>query len=694
MLGVVSATAHAEWGEQGHFAIPTGSGEGQVNFSSSSSVTAFATDSADSSYYIGDEPTAGEFRIQRFVAGKAEASISFSPPEPKKAHDGTGETGVGLQLAVDPVHNRVYALVLYKRRSESEKEEKEETKEEEQFNKEIVEEEKGEKPQGSRLIKSPHSYFPLDSEERTAGELYAFELTGGKLVSAKEVEGKPAPIVGETTSETSTSAFADQSEKSAEALLDPRGIAVDPSSGDIAILGVEDEQSNEKVEKEEGEKQCRGAAQFVLIAIKSGKLTGKLGHRYVDKADALRPEQLGCEAEEVADVPLSPVITPGGNLLIYSGAQNEGQIWEMPTPGSETGEGEVSTTPTLLFYEHQLGSLLNLEPPENGGPAVMSFVPEGASEGRIYLSVQGLAHEPIPLALHYVESADKSSEVSELGWTAGGAGETCGLPSPDNVAAVMGAGHEQVLALDAYLEEAPPHNARVETFAFGPGGNTSGCPKPTLTAPQMVVGLAQNAHEARTHEPVAFASELKGADAKSVKWELKYKDAATGEEGSETVEQTSAQLRTPAGEYEFLPLKYEFKHAGSYEISEVVQGDDLADESIAAPEVLHATVTALTPILKPAPPKAVRVDEEEATISVAVEDPNESEKPKLHLKKVKWEFGDGSPAVEEHPGELPNPGELQVKHKFISRCGSKDKCKIKLTVEDTAAEGTPSATSF
>lgn len=44
-------------------------------------------------------------------------------------------------------------------------------------------------------------------------------------------------------------------------------------------------------------------------------------------------------------MPLSPVVTPGGNLLIYSGAQSEGQIWEVPTPGSESGEGEVATTP-------------------------------------------------------------------------------------------------------------------------------------------------------------------------------------------------------------------------------------------------------------------------------------------------------------------------------------------------------------
>ena len=522
-------------------------------------------------------------------------------------------------------------------------------------------------------------------------------MTGGQLVSAKEnSEHKPAPIVGETTAETSTTAFADQSEQPKEALLHPRGIAVDPNTGDVVILGIQDEEPNEKVEKEEAEKQCRAAAQFVIVATKSGTLTGhgSLGHRYVDKASALRPGELGCQPEEETDVPLSPVVTPGGNLLIYSGAQGEGQIWEVPTPGSESGEGEVEAKPTMIYDEHQLGLLLNLEPPEEVPGPVMSFVAEGpGTEGRIYLGVQGFAHEPIPLALHYVESADKSSEVSDIGWSAGGAGAMCSIPSPDNVTAVVGAGHEGVLVLDAYLEETGSHSPRVESFAFGPGGSTTGCPQATLTDPHMIFGLSQDATEAPTNQPVTLASELKGADAKSVKWELKYKDPVTAEEGQETVEQTAAQLRNVHGEYEFLPLKYEFKHAGEYEISEVVQGDDLADEAVKPASVLHVLATATTPILKPALPKAVRVNEEEATLAVTVEDPNAAEKPQMHLKKIKWEFGDGTSREVTLPAELPNPSELQIKHTFSSRCKA-GKCKVTLTVEDTVAEGTPAKTTF
>ena len=66
----------------------------------------------------------------------------------------------------------------------------------------------------------------------------------------------------------------------------------------------------------------------------------------------------------------------------------------------------------------------------------------------------------------------------------------------------------------------------------------NGCPKATLTSPQMAVGLDQNAPKRRRNQPVTLSSELAGADAKSVKWELKYKDSANGEEGEETVEQT------------------------------------------------------------------------------------------------------------------------------------------------------------
>ena len=105
--------------------------------------------------------------------------------------------------------------------------------------------------------------LPLDSEELAAGDLYGFEYKEGstELVSMKTEAGVPVPILGEK----GTNSLRDQGEVPKEALLNPRGLAVDPVTGNVVITGDEDRQENSKVEKEEGEKECRGAAQLVTI---------------------------------------------------------------------------------------------------------------------------------------------------------------------------------------------------------------------------------------------------------------------------------------------------------------------------------------------------------------------------------------------------------------------------------------------
>ncbi len=697
LLGALTGTANAEsWGEVSHVGIATGITPEKVNFTGTSTI-AFAADSKDRSYYIGDEPKSGEYRIQRFVtvekAGKLEAkvegSISFSPPEAKKTHGGVGDNGVGLQLTVDPARNRVYALVVYLRRETAPAEEKA-----------LEEEEKKLEKEGKHCEepKTCYTRFPLDSEELAAGELYAFEYTAGTLVSAKEKEGKPIPLINETTAESSTTSFADQSETPKEALLNPRGMAVDPKSGDVVIVGDQDEEPDEKVEKEEGEKQCRAAGQFVLLHENetTHKLaSGTLGHRYVDRADALHPEQLGCgeggpiEHTEVP-LPLSPAITPGGNLLVYSGAEIEGQIWEFPTPGSSSGEGELETHPRNLFGQAQLGLVLDIEPPEIGAGPTMSFVPkEGASEGTIYVSTQAFGYYPAPLALHYAE-AGGAGQISEIGWTAGSTEQQCGIPRFEEKVLLAGLtetragggkGGGGVLVLAPWVQEGTG-TPFLEAFEFGPGGSVTGCPKPSLSDLHVISGLNQNASEVPAGEPVTISSELEGAAAKSVEWKFKYTNSKTGESGEEVVTQESGAFQTQAGGYEFKPLEHSFKHAGSYEITEVAKTDDLAVEEAA--QTLKLTVTPSPPIIKLTLPAPVRKGEGEAEVSATISDASET---KLHLKTVTWNFGDGSAPVEEKVApEEPNPATLHIKHTFISRCG-KGKCTITLTVEP--AEGKP-----
>ena len=687
----LSATARAQgWGEVSHLRIPTGAGAEQVNFANRQSIVAFAADPADRSYYIGDEPSKGEFRIQRFVEGKASAAISFLPPETKNL---LGKAGTDLQLAVDPARNRVYALVVNVRREVNEAEEKAEEKEQKQFEKELKEEEKGEKPPNSRLIKSPYTHFPLDSGEPVAGDLYAFEYTGGKLVSVKLKEEKPVPLIGE-----GSTGLKSQGEVAKEALLNPRGMAIDPTTGDLVVLGAQDDEEDLPVEKEEAgaQKQCRAAGQFVLFGESGGKLTtGKLGHRYVDSADALRPGQTECQPEERTEVPLSPAITPAGNMLVYSAAETEGQIWEFPTPGSGSGEGEEETHPKRLYEEAKIGPTLDLEPPEEGAGPTMSFVAEGAGEGTIYLATHAFSYYPAPLALHYAEGGS-GAQVTVDGWTAGSSTTSCGIPRFENAVMLGGltetklGGKGGVLALAPWVEEGT-NTPFVEAFEFGPGGSTAGCPTPSLSTPRVIFGENQNAHEVATGDAVSVASELTGADAKSVEWHFKYDDPETGEHGEETVTQMTAELLNHAGEYELLPLPYTFHHVGEYEITEIAKTDDLAQEEVQAAEVLKVTATSSPLRINPNPPNPVREGEEEAELSASATDPSES---KLHLKKVLWNFGDGSAPVEEHVAvEEPNPADLHIKHTFVSRCG-KGKCKITLTVEDAANEGKPTVSHF
>ena len=101
LLGAMSAAARAEsYGELGHFGeAGTGNGRFQIPYETSE-IHAFGVDPTDNSVYVGDEPTEGEYRIQKLSAtGQFLASVSFKPAHP-----------IGLEgIAVDPAKERIYA---------------------------------------------------------------------------------------------------------------------------------------------------------------------------------------------------------------------------------------------------------------------------------------------------------------------------------------------------------------------------------------------------------------------------------------------------------------------------------------------------------------------------------------------------------------------------------------------------------
>ena len=264
ILGMATgAYAATSWGELGQAFLPTGTGAGKIDLAER---TAFAVDPTDGSFYVAHELKAGvkpEFEIQRFNAkGESVASISFVPPEAKKAS--TGGAGEEIQLTVDPARDRVYALIVYRRREPNEAEEKALENEEEKLEKE------GKKCGPGTC----YERFPQDTEERAAGELYAFNYQNGALTSARTSAGEVIPIANE-------GALNAQGEAPKEALLNPRGIAVEPATGDIAIPGDEDEQPDLDVEMGESQK-CRAITQ--LVSVQENKTTGELTDRLLARA--------------------------------------------------------------------------------------------------------------------------------------------------------------------------------------------------------------------------------------------------------------------------------------------------------------------------------------------------------------------------------------------------------------------------
>ncbi len=694
-----SARAASPWGKLNHFSLPVGSEPGHVVLSNVSPTPKFAA-GTDGSYYILDSPNEDEFRLQRFTGSKVEASISFSPPltsPEKKGIEGAGREAVNMTLAVDPSRNRVYVLTHYERKTPSPKEEKEE--------------ETTEKP-----------VFPLDSGVSAAGTLYAFEyasatktLTSVAKRKNEKGEEEPGPVLSRTV-------LAAQGETPGEALLDPRGMAVDPSTGNLVVTGNQDQESNQKV-REGAQKQCRPAVQFVAIEANSkGEIkAAKLGRRYVDRKAAIlnaNGQELGCgerepeEAEEKA--PLAPVFAPDGSLLVLYDNESEGtgQIWEMaPTQTTSQAQEEVEATPQQLFDTEAVESVLEVEPAAEQGDNMMSLISESTSDGTIYLDEEGrggledyISGESAPLVLHYHRPSGGKPSLSEVGWTAGGrfsvhgGPEACTLRKPEQGSVELaGLGSGKYLGFTTYVEAEGPNNEirvpRVELVEFGEGGSTSGCPLPALTTPvQSFAGQETHTLPASAEKITvsSYLNRIEGgvvkspalANAKSVEWTIKFMGPA-GENETKHLPPVEYPL---GGAEDPLKLLFAFEHAGTYEITDVVHTDALAGEVVSpsSPDKVKVNGRELSVKIGLPKPLSVRAHEEEAEFTATVEDPTVAKGAQLTLASVTWQIGEEAPLVEGEQ-KLENGGTLKLKH-ALARCKTA-KCKVAVTVKEAGAEG-------
>jgi len=519
MLGAMTAVARGEgYGELGSFGKGAGTGNGQ--FKITSGTHAFGVDPTDNSVYVGDEPTAGEYRVQKLsVTGQFLASASFKPANP-----------IALEgIAVDPGRERVYALAVAFRGSGA----------------------------------------SIDPSMRVAGTLYAFKTkpTGEKLESAVGGASKEA----EEGVLASPGTLAAESEVQGHALLEPGGIAVDPSTHDVIIMGSEDQGAKAGVPQ-------------LRVALERVSAEGALGSRYVDATNCFGGRG-SAECEEggagKAKEPNSPVVSQAGRVYVES----YDQIWEIPSDftSAQPPKSFIQFNPlvgeqTVTGPHQELVEFPGTPAPLSGGG--LTIAPEGASEGAIYAYAK-IAQEkagelgfryPGALAFEYSEQGG-STAGTEIGWTGGqsaaSGGGKCTITFVGGSRSVAAGKEHDLFVFDPNPATAK-HGAEPRVIEFGPGG--TGCPTASATAPSAAV-KGQATTEVPAGDKVTQSSTVTQANALSVAWDF-------GDGETETV-----------SEDEFLTTKviHEYTLPGEHTITETIHTDDLQTPEIVVTGKLMVT---------------------------------------------------------------------------------------------------------
>ena len=448
---VWAAGARAEtYGELGHFGS-VGAGRGQFTIAGSPSkgTHAFGVDPTDNSVYVGDEPVNRHYRIQKLTpSGQFLAQTPTLVPPNRDGIEG---------IAVDTADKRIYMLAL-ERRSQTAK---------------------------------------LDPAQPVAGTLYAFstEASGESLV--------PAPGTNSEGVLTGPKEFEAESEVPGKALLRPSGIAVDPSSHDVIVLGEAEGVPGE-------EEQPHGALERVHS-------NGSIGARYVDSSGILNPVAF----------PNSPVVTPGGAVYVpLAQAQrrenkNTHEIEEFdsmvkipsdftsaspPTNFVEfVNQGASETRPVAQFDSSEIAK-------EGGGASLAPPAPGEAGEGRIYTKAQVFDQKGVgyPGVLAF-----DGADGLEVGWTGGQSrqvSENCNIGFGGLIYSQLAAGSEEKL----FVLSVTATTTRV--VEFGPGGK--GCPAAEASEPTATVaGKPLSPSEVISPgTPVTFSSTMTQSNALSVEW--------------------------------------------------------------------------------------------------------------------------------------------------------------------------------
>jgi PKD repeat protein len=579
---------------------------------------AIGVDPTDNSVYVLDEPKEPKgakrtLRLQKFTESAGKYSLSASVQFVETSPEGQGAEPTVDGLAVDP-GERVYLLTVGVR-------EKKLTQ-------------ASHKPGGGLLV---------------ASTLYAFstKAAGSKLEGATGTKAGGVVIGGEELGE--------QSVTPGQALLEPRGITVDPETHEAIVLAHVDESKNPE------DVLSSASDHYALQRIKAN---GTLGDRYTDSKDVLKPKEVE-EGETFIPSPHSPVVVAaGGKEHVYVGF---GGIAEVPydftstatpkrlapskNPPSESIEqgitaapegGRLTAAPDGTVYGANDAGITNQEP---GGEARAGIVALSGTDGSVVGWTGGAQeHEAEPKQKCVLSPLTLSGFGPRI--AAGSEGKLFvlapefllhrveGEPIIEELENPPGSGEFEVIETPTFESLPGPFFAGV--VEFGPGG--TGCPPASATVPVAKVNNIEVKGEEpiKTGSEVTLTSQLKQADAIKVEW-----DFGDGTKATESKD-----------EYQVTSIKHKFEKEGTFTVTEKIYSDNLASSSQVIYKEGHLTTPTITVTrtlaVGPHPPKALFTARGEATWGEAVSfenhsvDPNGAEGLPLEYR---WDFGDGSPTV-------------------------------------------------
>lgn len=525
-------------------------------FTEESSDHAFGVDSETNDVYVGDQPKENEYRIQEFSSeGKFLHAVSMKFEKKKrKGTEQVPEDGIE-GIAVDPQENRVYALVRYERESEE--------------------------GNGEEFV---------DPELPAAGTLFAFTASELKPATNTKSEGELEGVLDNTTMlHAQSEVVANPSES---ALIEPSGIAVDPTTHDVIILGKE----------EQCDPITTACEEHLLTAAQRIEPTGTLGRRWLDTGECFEGEGEGAascfkethkgetkqeEEEESAlqpGEPDSPIVTASGRVLVD--VQTSDEIWEIPK-SFESGALAADAPKPLAVVSDEVPELKNAlqqlvsfpgqpEPREGGALSYVHESGEGPGEGRLYqgTEVKGVIGKHANPGIAMLKLSEGGS-ASEVGWTGGQnkveqekvAGGGCWLSGFSQP--TIGAGSkETVFALDPNVPpgsgEGSQEPPKPEVATFGPNGTR--CPTASVAAPTATLNgtaVGTSANPAPAGKKVTLSSKLTLANALIVEWTLP--------EGAQKVTEP---------QFEATKLQYAFATPGEKTVTETIYTDNLAEPKL------------------------------------------------------------------------------------------------------------------